>query len=136
MLCEDTESINKNTSSRELILEDKLENTTGSSTAYILVCLLQTELLRNMLDRATYVNELAVLVSIAAGAAMIAKYNVSALTERYCGVSHYKYMSNPTRSSVELVSYHQSDDISYFSKLKRKKSKTKERKCSIKQKKE
>ena len=45
--------------------------------------------------------ELAVLVSIAAGAAMIAKYTVSALTERYCGLSHYWYMSNPTQSSVE-----------------------------------
>ena len=29
----------RNTSSRELILEDKLENTSGSSTAYILVYL-------------------------------------------------------------------------------------------------
>ena len=50
-------------------------------------------------------------------------------------MSKYKYMSNTIPSSVELFSYYQSDDTSYFSKLsKRKKSKTKEKK--VKQKKE
>ena len=94
--------------------------------------LLQTMLLKNTLDCATYTSQLAVLVSIAAGAAMIAKYSVLALTERYCRMSHYKYMSNPTQSSVELVSYYQSNDISYFSKLSKERKVCKRKKCPIK----
>ena len=89
-------------------------------------------LLEHTLDHAMYTSELALLVSIAAGAAMIAKYTVLALTERYCGVSHYKYMSNPTPSLVELVSYYQSDDISYFSKLSKERKVTQKKEMSNK----